>query len=108
MKNMTFAVDLHTHTYYSDGRASPEELITYAAQIGVKTLAITDHDNTRGTREGAAVAQRLGIELIPAMELTARWDELLISLIPMIQGCALLSRRAWMSCMHSWRMPAGG
>ncbi len=73
---MVYTIDLHTHTYYSDGRAAPEELLTYAAQIGIKTLAITDHDNMHGTREGAPLARRLGIELIPAVEFTARWDEL--------------------------------
>ena len=67
-------IDLHTHTYYSDGRASPEELVTYAASIGVGTLAICDHDNARGVREALPVAERFGINLVPAVEFTTRWD----------------------------------
>ena len=68
--------DLHTHTYYSDGRASPRELVQHAAAIGLRTLAITDHDTARGAREALTTARELGIELVPAIEFTCRWDEL--------------------------------
>lgn len=68
------AIDLHTHTYYSDGRPSPAELVEQAAAQGLRTLAITDHDNARATREVRPLAQRLGVELIPAVEVTCRWD----------------------------------
>jgi len=71
MKNI---VDLHCHTYYSDGRASPREMIEHAAKIGLQVLSITDHDNGRGSREAAAAAKASGIELIPAIEFTSRWD----------------------------------
>jgi predicted metal-dependent phosphoesterase TrpH len=66
--------DLYTHTYYSDGRASPTELLEYAAQLGFTTLAITDHDNARGAREALPIAKRLDVRLIPAVEFTCRWD----------------------------------
>jgi 3',5'-nucleoside bisphosphate phosphatase len=66
--------DLHMHSYYSDGRASPAELVQQAAKVGVTMMAITDHDNTRGAREAAPLAARAGIELIPAIELTCRWE----------------------------------
>jgi 3',5'-nucleoside bisphosphate phosphatase len=66
-------IDLHTHTYYSDGRYSPAEVIEAAAQRGVSILAITDHDNTNGSREAAPLAEAAGIELIHAIEFTTRW-----------------------------------
>ncbi len=66
--------DLHTHTCYSDARPSPEELVAHAAALGLKALAITDHENTRGARQAVSVAAAYGIELIPAFELTTRWD----------------------------------
>jgi predicted metal-dependent phosphoesterase TrpH len=69
------AIDLHTHTCYSDGRATPAELLEFAGRVGIQTLAITDHDNARGSREARPLAARLGIDLIPAVELTCRWDE---------------------------------
>ncbi len=66
--------DLHMHTYYSDGRASPAELVQQAAKLGLRVMAITDHDNTRGAREAAPLAARAGIELVPAIEFTCRWE----------------------------------
>ncbi len=66
-------IDLHLHTYYSDGRFSPAEVIAAAQQRGLSTLAICDHDNLRGSREAAPLAQAAGIRLIPAIELTTRW-----------------------------------
>jgi predicted metal-dependent phosphoesterase TrpH len=62
------------HSYYSDGRASPAELLHHAASLGLKTVAITDHDTVRGLPEAGHVADGLGLELIPAVELTTRWD----------------------------------
>lgn len=67
------AADLHTHTFYSDGRSSPEALLAAAKRRGLRTLAITDHDTTRGNREGQGSAKRLGLELIPAAEFTSYW-----------------------------------
>lgn len=66
-------IDLHTHTYYSDGRYSPAELVEAAQRIGVRVLSITDHDNTRGSREAIPLAKAAGIEFIPAVEFTTRW-----------------------------------
>jgi len=37
-------IDLHTHTYFSDGSLSPEELVDLAVKRKVKILAIIDHD----------------------------------------------------------------
>lgn len=38
-------IDLHTHTTFSDGKLSPQELIELAVKNGVRYLAITDHDS---------------------------------------------------------------
>jgi predicted metal-dependent phosphoesterase TrpH len=65
--------DLHTHTYYSDGLLSPESLVRAAAAQGIGVLAITDHENVRGSREAEPVARKLGVELIPAVELASGW-----------------------------------
>lgn len=66
--------DLHIHTHYSDGRASPADILHHAESIGLKTISITDHDTLNGVREAARVAASLGLEIIPGIELTARWD----------------------------------
>ena len=36
--------DLHSHTTFSDGSLTPDELILRAIDQGVGTLAVTDHD----------------------------------------------------------------
>jgi predicted metal-dependent phosphoesterase TrpH len=69
------SIELHCHTYYSDGRPSPRELVETAVAQGVRILAITDHDNARGTREASPLARQLGLELIPAIEFSTCWAE---------------------------------
>lgn len=67
--------DLHNHTYYSDGKFSPAEVIDAAVLMGIRALAITDHDNCNGAREAAPLAQAAGIELVPAAEFTTCWPQ---------------------------------
>jgi len=65
-------VDLHTHTLRSDGILEPADLVRAAAAVGIRTLAITDHDNLGAYRElidGRAVPPSL--ELIPGVEINA-------------------------------------
>ena len=38
-------VDLHVHTYYSDGAFSPEKIVDTAIDVGLNAIALTDHDN---------------------------------------------------------------
>ncbi|HUK56280.1 MAG TPA: PHP domain-containing protein [Nitrospiria bacterium] len=64
-------IDLHTHSTASDGSFTPVELIRYAATKRLRALALTDHDCVDGVDEAAAEGARLGIEVIPAVELSA-------------------------------------
>ena len=68
-------IDLHLHTYYSDGTMSPEELVIYAKENGVETIAITDHDGIGGLAEGLEAGKRLGVHVIPGIELSTEDDE---------------------------------
>ncbi|MDD3169633.1 MAG: PHP domain-containing protein, partial [Eubacteriales bacterium] len=67
-------IDLHLHTYYSDGTMSPEELVAFAKENGVETIAITDHDGMRGLAEGTEAGERLGVHVIPGIELSTEDD----------------------------------
>lgn len=66
--------DLHMHSYYSDGCTPPAALVRHAASIGLTAVALTDHDNTRGIPEAQAVADELGIRLIPGVEFASWWQ----------------------------------
>ncbi len=68
-------IDMHTHTYYSDGDLSPQQLIDLAIQKGIGTLAITDHDTIDGiktvNREDPSIKES-GIQIINGIELSAK------------------------------------
>jgi 3',5'-nucleoside bisphosphate phosphatase len=68
---MTSQVDLHTHSTYSDGLLSPAMLVEEAASRGVRILALTDHDTVAGIAEARVAGERLGVEIIPGVELSA-------------------------------------
>ena len=65
--------DLHTHTIFSDGSYSPEELVAMAKNIGLVYFAITDHDTVDGVKylyENGIYPDR-GIKIIPGVEFSA-------------------------------------
>ncbi|MGD9849652.1 MAG: PHP domain-containing protein [Nitrospirales bacterium] len=68
-------IDLHTHTTWSDGSYSPTELVKWAHQHDIQTLAITDHDTTEGIDEALAISQTLRMDLIPGIEISTRFRE---------------------------------
>ena len=55
-------IDLHTHSARSDGTDAPGELVRQAAEAGLTTVALTDHDTTVGWEEAAqAAAEHLSL-----------------------------------------------
>lgn len=64
------AIDLHTHSSASDGVDDPALLIARAAEAGVTTIALTDHDTLAGIEAASVAARRLGVRLIPGVELS--------------------------------------
>lgn len=68
----TSVVDLHTHTLRSDGILTPVELVRAAADAGIRTLAITDHDTLAAHRDLVlGRAMPAPIELITGVEINA-------------------------------------
>ncbi|HJW22762.1 MAG TPA: PHP domain-containing protein, partial [Candidatus Limnocylindrales bacterium] len=66
------AMDLHSHTARSDGLLPPADLAAAAAAVGVRLLAITDHDTLAGVRElRSGVGLPPGLELLPGIEINA-------------------------------------
>jgi len=64
--------DLHSHSTFSDGALSANDLVTRAAEKGVDVLAITDHDTMAACRVSAAAGQK--IHLIAGIELSTQWE----------------------------------
>ncbi|WP_124727438.1 PHP domain-containing protein [Staphylospora marina] len=65
--------DLHIHTTASDGLYSPAAIVELAASIGLQTISITDHDTMDGVEEAKEAGKRLGIRVIPGVEITTRF-----------------------------------
>lgn len=65
-------IDLHAHSNHSDGKDTPTELVQNAAKVGIKILAITDHDTVSGWDEAITAAQSHGLGLIPGIEVSTR------------------------------------
>lgn len=64
-------IDLHTHTVCSDGSMTPRDLVRHAKEAGLSAVAVSDHDTADGVAEAVAEGQSCGIEVIPAIELSA-------------------------------------
>lgn len=62
--------DFHLHTTSSDGTFAPSEVVKFAKQKGLDIMAITDHDNIEGTKEALIEGEKLGIKVIPGIELS--------------------------------------
>lgn len=63
-------IELQSHSTVSDGQLAPGQVVERAAEAGVTTLALTDHDAVAGVPEAEEAARRLGIELVPAIEMS--------------------------------------
>ena len=64
-------IDLHSHTTASDGQYTPDELLQLAANAGVTTLAVTDHDTVAGLNACELAAKKHAIRLVPGIEVSA-------------------------------------
>jgi len=63
-------VDLHMHTTASDGKYTPAEIVRMAWQVGLRYIAITDHDSTEGIKAAQAAAlKHEGMTVIPGVEI---------------------------------------
>lgn len=66
--------DLHCHTKMSDGSLGTDELVGLAKRAGLDAVAITDHDTFAGITKAKIAGDRLGVRVIPGIELSA-WDQ---------------------------------
>jgi len=67
-------IDLHTHSTASDGDLSPSDLVALAAESGITTLALTDHDTMSGLYDAEKAAKALEIRFIPGVETEVQFE----------------------------------
>ena len=72
---MSYKMDLHLHTNYSDGIMSPVEIVKRAKDMGYDMIAITDHDGIDGVREGIIAGEALNVKVIPGIEFSAYTED---------------------------------
>ena len=63
-------IDLQSHSTVSDGQLEPADVVRSAADAGIETMALTDHDGVAGVPDALATAGELGIECVPAVEMS--------------------------------------
>ena len=88
-------VDLHCHSYYSDGAQTPEYLVSAALERGLTHLALTDHDCLCGvehlwkaTPRAALQADKEGwrqLNLIAGVEISCDWNGLEIHVVGLLK-----------------------
>ena len=66
-------VDLHNHSYFSDGFLSPSRVVRLASDAGCDLFSLTDHDSTNGIPEAEIEANRLGLNFVHGVEISAFW-----------------------------------
>lgn len=68
-------IDLHVHSTYSDGTETPEELVSRGRRIGLKAMALTDHDTMGGMEAFLGACRLQGMTGIAGVEISAAVEE---------------------------------
>jgi 3',5'-nucleoside bisphosphate phosphatase len=74
-------IDLHSHSYYSDGLLSPSEVVRLASKANCDLFSLTDHDTTDGIAEAKLEADKVGLNLINGVEISAFWRNMAIHIV---------------------------
>lgn len=64
-------IDLHMHSTFSDGTCTPEELVAIGAKLGLRGMALTDHDTTDGVPRFLEAARAAGLRALTGVEVSA-------------------------------------
>jgi predicted metal-dependent phosphoesterase TrpH len=101
------SVDLHCHSTASDGLRTPAGLVAYAAERGLSVIGLCDHDSTNGVTEAVATGIRLGVEVIPGVELSSEIEGLQAHILGYFvdpSSASLQREFAWMNATRQARI----
>ncbi|WP_319522476.1 PHP domain-containing protein [uncultured Desulfosarcina sp.] len=65
------AIDLHVHSTASDGTLTPTEILAMAVQLGLKAIAITDHDTLAGSAAAISRGIPSTLQFLTGIEISA-------------------------------------
>lgn len=63
-------IDLHTHSTFSDGSLTPEQLVNEAEKAGLSAIALTDHDSVGGMTRFLTASLKSMIRGVPGVEIS--------------------------------------
>ena len=66
--------DLHTHSLYSDGTCTPEQLIELAQEAGLSAIVLSDHNTVAGLPSFIEAAEGSGVEAVPGVEFSTEYQ----------------------------------
>lgn len=70
---MFYKGDFHIHSTASDGDLTPSEIVSLASNEHIDIISITDHNTILGIEEAIKAGTKLGITVIPGVELSSRY-----------------------------------
>ncbi len=68
-------IDLHFHSNHSDGALNIKEVLEIVVRSGVVLTSLTDHDTIKGVSEALELSEKLGVKLIPGVEISTMYEE---------------------------------
>lgn len=63
--------DLHVHSTMSDGSNTFAQVLDQARERGIERLAFTNHDTTAGLAEARELGERMGVQVVGGIEVSA-------------------------------------
>ena len=98
-------IDLHTHSTASDGTDAPARIVELAAELGLKAVALTDHDTTAGLPEFVAAAVRHPeITAVPGVEISCSYSNREIHMLGLFVDCASPELKDFLALRREDRM----
>lgn len=73
--------DFHLHSTCSDGADPPENVAERVAAAGARGFSLTDHDTTAGNDAAARAAERMGLQFINGVEISAAYERIEVHII---------------------------
>jgi predicted metal-dependent phosphoesterase TrpH len=98
--------DFHLHTTASDGKLSPKELVNRAKKESIDIMSITDHDTIHGIHEAVLEGEKIGIKVIPGLELSTLYHNENIHILGYFRSASQIGDKLkdYLKSMNEYRL----